>query len=53
MTDLGARSLKRDTYRHGDLRCALLNVGVELAKAGGPDRRRVARSDRQSRASTA
>jgi AcrR family transcriptional regulator len=27
----------RDTYRHGDLRCALLDAGVALARAGGPD----------------
>ena len=28
---------QRDTYRHGDLRQALLTVGVELARAGGPE----------------
>jgi AcrR family transcriptional regulator len=27
----------RDTYRHGDLRHALLEAGIELARAGGPD----------------
>jgi len=27
----------RDTYRHGDLRQALLTAGVELARSGGPD----------------
>lgn len=27
----------RSTYRHGDLRRALLHAGVELARAGGPD----------------
>jgi AcrR family transcriptional regulator len=27
----------RDTYRHGDLRRALLEAGIELARAGGPD----------------
>jgi AcrR family transcriptional regulator len=27
----------RDTYRHGDLRRALLAVGIELARTGGPD----------------
>ncbi len=27
----------RDTYRHGDLRRALLAVGIDLARAGGPD----------------
>jgi AcrR family transcriptional regulator len=26
----------RDTYRHGDLRRALLEAGIELARAGGP-----------------
>ena len=28
---------KRETYRHGDLRRALIEAGVELARAGGPD----------------
>jgi AcrR family transcriptional regulator len=27
----------RSTYRHGDLRRALLEAGVDLARAGGPD----------------
>ncbi|MBO8200949.1 TetR/AcrR family transcriptional regulator [Streptomyces smyrnaeus] len=27
----------RDTYRHGNLRHALIAAGVELARAGGPD----------------
>lgn len=27
----------RTTYRHGDLRRALLEAGIELARAGGPD----------------
>jgi AcrR family transcriptional regulator len=27
----------RSTYRHGDLRRALLDAGVELARGGGPD----------------
>ena len=27
----------RSTYRHGDLRLALLSAGIELAQAGGPD----------------
>lgn len=27
----------RDTYRHGDLRHALLEAGIELARAGGAD----------------
>ncbi|MFI6316819.1 TetR/AcrR family transcriptional regulator [Nonomuraea sp. NPDC050556] len=30
-------SAKRDTYRHGDLRQALLDAGIELAREGGPD----------------
>lgn len=29
--------LPRSTYRHGDLRHALLEAGVELARAGGPE----------------
>lgn len=28
---------KRSTYRHGDLRRALLDAGTELARGGGPD----------------
>lgn len=28
---------KRSTYRHGDLRQALLDAGVELARSGGPE----------------
>jgi AcrR family transcriptional regulator len=28
---------KRTTYRHGDLRHALIAAGTELARAGGPD----------------
>jgi AcrR family transcriptional regulator len=31
------RSPTRDTYRHGDLRRALLQAGIALAQAGGPD----------------
>lgn len=27
----------RSTYRHGDLRRSLINAGVDLARAGGPD----------------
>src|SRR3954466_234959 len=27
----------RSTYRHGDLRRALLEAGIELARAGGPE----------------
>ncbi|HWH27156.1 MAG TPA: TetR/AcrR family transcriptional regulator [Pseudolysinimonas sp.] len=29
--------VQRSSYRHGDLRQALLEAGVELARAGGPD----------------
>lgn len=29
--------LKRDTYRHGDLRNALIKAGLELARKGGPE----------------
>jgi AcrR family transcriptional regulator len=28
---------KRDTYRHGDLRHALISAGTDLARVGGPD----------------
>jgi AcrR family transcriptional regulator len=28
--------IKRETYRHGDLRRALLDAGTQLARAGGP-----------------
>src|SRR5437879_12315446 len=28
---------ERSTYRHGDLRRALLDAGVDLARSGGPD----------------
>ncbi|MFI9152804.1 TetR/AcrR family transcriptional regulator [Streptomyces sp. NPDC053367] len=30
-------SSKRDTYRHGDLRNALVEAGLELAREGGPE----------------
>ena len=30
-------SAARSTYRHGDLKRALLDAGIELARAGGPD----------------
>ncbi len=30
-------SLARTTYRHGDLRRALLDAGIALARSGGPD----------------
>ena len=32
-----ARAAARSTYRHGDLRRALLDAGIELARHGGPD----------------
>ncbi|HUN48405.1 MAG TPA: TetR/AcrR family transcriptional regulator [Stellaceae bacterium] len=32
-----SRRRARGTYRHGDLRRALLAAGIELARAGGPD----------------
>jgi AcrR family transcriptional regulator len=34
---LGTGPPKRETYRHGDLRRALVGAGVELARTGGPD----------------
>ena len=34
---LASNSPARSTYRHGDLRRALLEAGVELARSGGPD----------------
>jgi AcrR family transcriptional regulator len=37
MPDAVAPTARRDTYRHGDLRRALVRAGVELAKEGGPD----------------
>lgn len=37
MTETGAGSPRRETYRHGDLRRALLEAGTELARGGGPD----------------
>ncbi len=37
MTSVEAGSPKRDTYRHGDLRRALLEAGTELARGGGPE----------------
>lgn len=36
MTDSEAGSPKRDTYRHGDLRRALVEAGTEMAREGGP-----------------
>ncbi|MFI6518773.1 TetR/AcrR family transcriptional regulator [Spirillospora sp. NPDC050679] len=32
-----ASTAKRGTYRHGNLRQALLEAGIELARAGGPE----------------
>lgn len=37
MTRKKASAPKRTTYRHGDLRQALLDAGVNLARSGGPD----------------
>jgi AcrR family transcriptional regulator len=37
MTGKAASPPVRSTYRHGDLRRALINAGVELARTGGPD----------------
>jgi AcrR family transcriptional regulator len=36
MTVSEASSPKRDTYRHGDLRRALVEAGTEMAREGGP-----------------
>jgi AcrR family transcriptional regulator len=36
MTASEASSPKRDTYRHGDLRRALVEAGTEMAREGGP-----------------
>lgn len=36
-TDDPAPAPLRSTYRHGDLRRALLEAGIELARAGGPE----------------
>ncbi len=35
MTRTSAGTPKRDTYRHGDLRRALVEAGIELARGGG------------------
>jgi AcrR family transcriptional regulator len=37
MADASANPPARDTYRHGDLRRALLEAGIQLARGGGPD----------------
>lgn len=34
---MGVGTPKRGTYRHGDLRRALVGAGIELARGGGPD----------------
>ncbi len=36
-TPAAAATARRETYRHGDLRRALLDAGVALAREGGPD----------------
>ena len=36
MTSAGTGPAKRGTYRHGDLRRALVEAGTELAREGGP-----------------
>src|ERR1700760_1923807 len=37
MPGTAVRPPARGTYRHGDLRRALLDAGIDLARAGGPD----------------
>lgn len=37
MASIGSGTPKRDTYRHGDLRRALVEAGTELARGGGPE----------------
>jgi AcrR family transcriptional regulator len=37
MNRIGTQTPKRSTYRHGDLRHALIEAGIELARQGGPD----------------
>ena len=37
MTGAGTGAPKRETYRHGDLRRALVAAGVEMARRGGPE----------------
>lgn len=36
MTGAGTGAPKRETYRHGNLRRALVAAGVEMARRGGP-----------------
>src|SRR5262245_3494800 len=37
MARRGQKTARRSTYRHGDLRRALLEAGIALAQSGGPD----------------
>lgn len=37
MTRVRTKTTPRSTYRHGDLRRALLDAGIALAREGGPD----------------
>ncbi|MCM0679135.1 TetR/AcrR family transcriptional regulator, partial [Micromonospora phytophila] len=37
MTDSRAAPPRRSTYRHGNLRRALLDAGLAMARAGGPE----------------
>lgn len=37
MASIGSGTPKRDTYRHGDLRRALVEAGTELARVDGPE----------------
>jgi AcrR family transcriptional regulator len=37
VSDATTGPLERSTYRHGDLRRALLEAGIQLARAGGPE----------------
>jgi AcrR family transcriptional regulator len=37
MNRIRTQTPKRSTYRHGDLRHALIEAGIELARQGGPD----------------
>src|SRR5690242_12739289 len=38
----------RSTYRHGDLRRALLEAGIDLARGGGPDAVRLREATRRA-----
>src|SRR5689334_23365911 len=37
VTDATTSPAERSTYRHGDLRRALLEAGIQLARVGGPE----------------